>query len=113
MSSWQSFFNQLSKPVNKEIISTSEKICSCNTGCLEFSSLSYLNKGHCNLNSACCAIQIDKHKARTINISLSNLNQSKEVVSESLSNLNQSKEVVSERDTTPIVSLEVFLKRGC
>ncbi|MHA1969979.1 MAG: hypothetical protein ACW964_19570, partial [Candidatus Hodarchaeales archaeon] len=88
-----------SKPVNKEIISTSEKICSCNTGCLEFSSLSYLNKGHCNLNSACCAIQIDKHKARTINISLSNLNQSKEVV--------------SERDTTPIVSLEVFLKRGC
>jgi hypothetical protein len=99
MSSWQSFFNQLSKPVNKEIITPSEKICSCNTGCLEFSSKSYLYKGNCNLSSACCAIQIDKHKARPISVSLSNLNLSKEVV--------------SDRETTPIVSLEVFLKRGC
>ncbi|MFX0084796.1 MAG: hypothetical protein ACFFAU_03905 [Candidatus Hodarchaeota archaeon] len=64
MSTWQSFFNQLSKPVNNEIFAISEKICQCNTGSLEFSGKSYLHNGNCTLKSACCAIQIDKHKAK-------------------------------------------------
>ena len=97
MSSWQSFFNQLSKPVNKAIISSSEIICNCNTGCLEFSDKSYIHKGNCTLSSACSAIQIDKHRAR--------------INSVFLSNIKQSKEVISERDISPIVSLETFLKK--
>jgi len=97
MSSWQSFFNQLSKPVNKEIILSSDKICSCNTGCLEFSSKSYISKGNCNLSSACCAIQIDKHRARIEGVYSTTIKHSEKLL--------------SERESTPIVSLEAFLKR--
>ena len=97
MSSWQSFFNQLSKPVNKAVISSSETICRCNTGYLEFSEKSYIHKGNCNLSSACCAIQIDKHRARSNSVFLSNVEKSTKVT--------------SKRELSPIVSLETFLKR--
>lgn len=63
MSTWQSFFNQLSKPAKEEETPISKEICSCNTGKLQFSGESYTYKGNCNLHSACCAIQIDKHQA--------------------------------------------------
>lgn len=65
MSTWQSFFNQLSKPVNNNgNLTISNKICHCNEGTLVFCGKnSYHPQGDCSLNSICCAIQIDKHRA--------------------------------------------------
>jgi hypothetical protein len=97
MSSWQSFFNQLSKPVNNEIVGISEKICQCNTGSLVFSGKNYINKGNCSLNSACSAIQIDKHKAR--------------MQLGCISNSTRSEGAVIEHRANRVYNLESFLKR--
>ena len=65
MSTWQSFFNQLSKPINNnDTLSFSNKICHCDEGTLVFcGNNSYRPQGDCSLSSVCCAIQIDKHRA--------------------------------------------------
>lgn len=69
MSTWQSFFNQLSKPINNDDSSTiSNKICHCNRGTLVlFGNNSYHPQGECSLSSVCCSIQIDKHRAFNFN----------------------------------------------
>ncbi len=63
MSSWQSFFNQLSKTSDRNVKDTGmNKICSCNRGMLIYSNHSYISKEGCSLSAVCCAINIDKHK---------------------------------------------------
>ena len=63
MSSWQSFFNQLSKTSDRTAPRTMEKkICACNKGTLIYSNQSYISKKGCSLSAVCCAINIDKHR---------------------------------------------------
>ncbi|MHA1225730.1 MAG: hypothetical protein ACTSR2_01275 [Candidatus Hodarchaeales archaeon] len=76
MSSWQSFFNELTKPSKTQcfsstIQSTTTEICRCNKGSLEFSKkdLDYRTIGNCSFSSACCVIQVDKHRVRGLNSS--------------------------------------------
>lgn len=97
MSTWQSFFNQLSKPAKEEETLISEEICSCNTGKLEFSGKSYTYKGNCNFHSACCAIQIDKHQA------LKNCGY--------VLNSCKSQNKLTDDQSNCVFSLEAFLKR--
>ena len=66
MSTWQSFFNQLSKPINNtDTLSISNKICHCDKGSLSLCNHNFRPQGDCSLNLTCCAIQIDKHRAYT------------------------------------------------
>ncbi|MFX0123771.1 MAG: hypothetical protein ACFFAE_09045 [Candidatus Hodarchaeota archaeon] len=68
MSTWQSFFNQLSKPVNIDNTrSISNKLCHCDEGSLSFNGNDYHPQGDCSLSFVCCAIQIDKHRIYTFN----------------------------------------------
>ncbi|MFX1285197.1 MAG: hypothetical protein ACFFB5_16195 [Promethearchaeota archaeon] len=68
MSIWQSFFNQLSKPINRnDTLSISSNICNCEEGSLAFYKNNYHPQGDCSLSLVCCAIQIDKHRAYTFN----------------------------------------------
>ena len=65
MSIWQSFFNQLSKPVNvNNSTSILSNLCHCDEGSLSYSDDTYHPQGNCSLNFVCCAIQIDKHRVR-------------------------------------------------
>lgn len=68
MSAWQSFFNQLSKPVrNDGNLKINQKICRCNNGALIFCGKnSYQTQGNCTLNLVCSNIQIDKHRANSL-----------------------------------------------
>ncbi|MFX0051470.1 MAG: hypothetical protein ACFFAJ_02510 [Candidatus Hodarchaeota archaeon] len=75
MSNWQSFFNQLSRPVNNEISHQPNEICHCNKGALFYhrnkdGTNSYNPQGECSLSSVCFAIQTDKHRVRTFNTTL-------------------------------------------
>ena len=66
MSTWQSFFNQLSKPVNINNSTTVlNNLCHCDEGSLSFNNGNYHPQGKCSLSLVCCAIQIDKHRVRT------------------------------------------------
>jgi hypothetical protein len=70
--SWQSFFTQLSKPVNKGDFSSSFEICHCNKGALIFhqsknQNSNYIPQNGCSLASVCSAIQMDKHRAKILN----------------------------------------------
>ena len=68
MSTWQSFFNQLSKPVNiNNSTSILNKVCHCDEGSLSFDGDLYHPQGDCSLSLVCCSIQIDKHRARIFN----------------------------------------------
>ncbi|MFX0014610.1 MAG: hypothetical protein ACFFB2_05640 [Promethearchaeota archaeon] len=68
MSIWQSFFNQLSKPVNRnDSSSTLNQICHCDEGALSINGDNYSPQGDCSLSLVCCAIQIDKHRAYAFN----------------------------------------------
>ena len=72
MSAWQSFFNQLSKPVNiKNSSSVLNELCHCDEGSLTFNSDNYHPQGNCSLSLVCCAIQIDKHRVHIFNNCLS------------------------------------------
>lgn len=68
MSIWQSFFNQLAKPVNiNDSTSISNELCRCDEGSLSFNGDNYHPQGDCSLNLVCCAIQIDKHRVHVFN----------------------------------------------
>ncbi len=68
MSIWQSFFNQLSKPVNiNDSTSILNKLCHCDEGNLSFNGEDYHPQGNCSLSLVCCAVQIDKHRVYTLN----------------------------------------------
>jgi hypothetical protein len=66
LSSWQSFFNKLSKPANQESYSISEYVCQCDQGELAVSTdTNFVTSGECCLDLFCSLIQIDKFKAQT------------------------------------------------
>ncbi|MHA2223730.1 MAG: hypothetical protein ACXAC8_00775 [Candidatus Hodarchaeales archaeon] len=68
MSTWQSFFNQLAKPIKKEMILVSNEICHCSKGAVLFcGDETYHSEKECSLSSACCEIQIDKHRSYVMN----------------------------------------------
>ena len=68
MSSWQSFFNQLTKPPKSGTSASSEIICKCNKGNLVAVNITELKtSGTCTLDSFCSIIQIDRFRALTIN----------------------------------------------
>lgn len=84
MSTWQSFFNQLSKPVDKnDTLTISNKICHCDEGSLSFNGKNYYHpNGDCSLSSVCCAIQIDKHRVYTLGNNFTPLEKPETTLSE-------------------------------
>ena len=65
MSSWQSFFNQLSRPQRNDSHSTSEFICRCEKGeLIRNSELEYIHSGKCYSDCFCAIIEMDKRNAR-------------------------------------------------
>ena len=105
MSNWQSFFNQLAKPVNTASISSTTQICRCEKGTLVFSKNldvtdAYIPQDSCSLSAVCCAIQVDKHRSRTFSRSpLTVQREEKLEVS------------VVEKQASRIVTLEDFIGR--
>jgi hypothetical protein len=72
MSSWQSFFNQLSRPQRNNMHPTSEFICHCEKGDLIRNlNMEYIHTGKCSPNCFCAIIEIDKCNARRFNNSIS------------------------------------------
>lgn len=68
MSSWQSFFNQLTRPQKSGTSISSELICKCEKGTLIAENLSdFKSTGSCMLGSFCSIIQIDRFRALTSN----------------------------------------------
>ena len=72
MSSWQSFFNQLSRPQRNDLHPTSEFICHCEKGDLIRNlKMEYIHTGKCSPNCFCAIIEIDKCSARRFSNSIS------------------------------------------
>jgi hypothetical protein len=72
MSSWQSFFNQLSRPQRNDTHPTSEFICHCEKGDLIRNlNMEYTHTGNCSPNCFCAIIEIDKCNARRFSNSIS------------------------------------------
>ncbi len=66
MSAWQSFFNQLAKPVKNQNLGIKDKICRCDKGSLVIDDKnSFISNENCSLSNFCCIIQMDKFKAQT------------------------------------------------
>ncbi len=72
MSSWQSFFNQLTKTSKQGNQRSINIICHCVKGKLEvtkdFELKTYNN---CSMNSFCAIIQVDKYRAKTFSNKIS------------------------------------------
>ena len=72
MSSWQSFFNQLSRPHQNDSNSTSEIICQCSKGNLMKNvKMEFIYTGECDSSCFCAIIEIDKQNARKFSNSIS------------------------------------------
>ena len=72
MSSWQSFFNQLSRPQLNDTHPASEFICHCEKGDLIRNlNMEYTHTGNCTPNCFCAIIEIDKCSARRFSNSIS------------------------------------------
>ncbi len=68
MSSWQSFFNQLTKTPKQRIEGSSDIICECDKGKLAvIDNSEFKTFMNCSMNLFCNIIQIDKYKAKTFN----------------------------------------------
>ena len=79
MSSWQSFFNQLSHPQKTNSNSMKELICSCEKGSLSQTlDMKYLYSGSCSSKCFCAIIEQDRRDARTFYQSIS-LSQTKQI----------------------------------
>ncbi|MHA1236696.1 MAG: hypothetical protein ACTSQ9_03425 [Candidatus Hodarchaeales archaeon] len=96
MSSWQSFFNQLSRPQRTDPRSASESICHCEKGSLiRNAEMKYIHNGICSSNCFCAIIEIDKRSARKFSDNISIL---------------QTESISSDKNIeTGISSLEQFL----
>ena len=78
MSSWQSFFNQLSRPQKTSSNTMKELICSCEKGSLSQTlDMKYSYYGSCSPKCFCAIIEQDRRDARRFyqNISLSQTKQ--------------------------------------
>ena len=83
MSSWQSFFNQLSRPQKNPSLSMMETICNCEGGTLTQSpDLSYQYSGVCSPKCFCAVIEQDRRDARKYTQSISLTQTNKEFNSE-------------------------------
>lgn len=66
MSSWQSFFNELTRTSKQGIQATSNVICQCERGKLiAINDSNFETSINCSLGLFCSIIQIDKHRAKT------------------------------------------------
>ena len=66
MSSWQSFFNQLTRPAKEGILPSTEIICNCKQGKLVVEDITTFKASDgCNLENFCSIIQIDRYRALT------------------------------------------------
>ena len=99
MSSWQSFFNQLSRPQRTPLRSASESICHCEEGSLiRNAEMTYIHSGICSSNCFCAIIEIDKRNARNFSNDISIL---------------QTESIRSDKKLeTGISSLEQFLNKN-
>ena len=85
MSSWQSFFNQLSRPPKEGILPSPEIICNCKKGKLIVeNTTSFTPLGVCKLENFCSIIQVDRYRALTKKTDLDiiitdNMNSSKDI----------------------------------
>ena len=72
MSSWQSFFNELSRPQRNNVHYTSELICRCEKGeLIRNLELEYIHAGECSSDCFCAIIEIDKRSARKFSNTIS------------------------------------------
>ncbi len=68
MSSWQSFFNQLTKPSKQDNQASYDIICQCEKGKLiVINGSNFETSTNCSMDLFCSIIQIDKHRAKTFN----------------------------------------------
>ncbi|MCK5158992.1 MAG: hypothetical protein KAR08_07535 [Candidatus Heimdallarchaeota archaeon] len=68
MSSWQTFFNQLTKTSKQDIQASCDIICQCEKGKLvAINGSNFKTSTNCSMNLFCSIIQIDKHRAKTFN----------------------------------------------
>jgi hypothetical protein len=68
MSSWQSFFNQLTKAPKQNIEGSYDIICRCDKGKLAvIDNCEFKTYFNCSTDLFCNMIQIDKYKAKTFN----------------------------------------------
>ena len=66
MSAWQSFFNQLSKPVKDQKLAFHNHVCRCEKGSLIINDKnSFIQNKNCSLEKFCCILQMDKFRAQT------------------------------------------------
>jgi hypothetical protein len=66
MSSWQSFFNQLTRPAKEGMLSSTEIICICKKGKLIIEeTTTFKASGACELENFCSIIQMDRYRAIT------------------------------------------------
>ena len=72
MSSWQSFFNQLSHPQKHSSLSLTETICNCKGGNLtQTADMNYQYSGICSSKCFCAIIEQDRREARKFDQSIS------------------------------------------
>ena len=72
MSSWQSFFNQLSNTAKKGENGSFDIICQCEKGNLTIVNDSdFKTSSNCSRNFFCSTIQIDKYRAKKFNNKIS------------------------------------------
>ncbi|MHA1941476.1 MAG: hypothetical protein ACXAB2_11930 [Candidatus Hodarchaeales archaeon] len=66
MSAWQSFFNQLLKPVKNQNIAIHDHVCQCDEGSLVIDDKKlFIQNKNCSTEKFCCILQMDKFKAQT------------------------------------------------
>ena len=66
MSAWQSFFNQLSKPVKDQKLALNNHVCRCEKGSLVINDKNtFIQNKNCSLEKFCCILQMDKFRAQT------------------------------------------------
>ena len=66
MSAWQSFFNQLSKPVKGQKFVFHNHVCRCETGSLIINDKNaFVQNKKCSTEKFCCILQMDKFRAQT------------------------------------------------
>ncbi|MHA2106652.1 MAG: hypothetical protein ACW99R_02950 [Candidatus Hodarchaeales archaeon] len=72
MSSWQSFFNQLTKTSKQGTDGSLDIICQCDKGKLTIINGSdFKTSINCSMSLFCSIIQIDKYRAKTFNNKIS------------------------------------------
>ena len=84
MSSWQSFFNQLTKTTKQGTHEVSDIICQCEKGKLAvIDRKKFKASNNCSMSLFCSMIQIDKHRAKNFNNKISIISHKAEITDNS------------------------------